>query len=130
MTAPATEPRVRKLGYHPALDGIRGVAILAAIAYHANYAWAAGGFLGVDMFFVLSGYLITSLLVVEWDRTSTVHFAAFWARRARRLLPALFLVLVWALRAHGPFRDQPARGPLDRCSGIRCSGIHGIAEVS
>jgi peptidoglycan/LPS O-acetylase OafA/YrhL len=64
------------------------------MAFHFGASWAPGGFLGVDMFFVLSGYLITSLLVVEWDRTSTVQFAAFWARRARRLLPALFLVLI------------------------------------
>jgi len=97
-----------RFDYKPALDGLRAVAVLSVMAYHFGATWAPGGFLGVDMFFVLSGYLITSLLVVEWDRTSTVQFAAFWARRARRLLPALFLVLlavaIWAGLAAS--RDQ------------------------
>ena len=82
-------------GYHAALDGLRAIAVLSVIAYHDNYGWAKGGFLGVDMFFVLSGFLITTLLVLEFRRASTIHLAAFWARRARRLLPALFLVLVF-----------------------------------
>jgi peptidoglycan/LPS O-acetylase OafA/YrhL len=80
--------------YKPALDGLRAIAVLSVLAYHFGANWAKGGFLGVDMFFVLSGYLITSLLLVEWARTSRIQFAAFWARRARRLLPALFLVLI------------------------------------
>ena len=82
-------------GYHAALDGLRAIAVLSVIAYHDNYAWAKGGFLGVDMFFVLSGFLITTLLVLEFRRAATIHLAAFWARRARRLLPALFVVLVF-----------------------------------
>jgi peptidoglycan/LPS O-acetylase OafA/YrhL len=87
---------------------VRAVAVLSVIAYHFGAGWAPGGFLGVDMFFVLSGYLITSLLVVEWGKSSTIDLVAFWARRARRLLPALLLVLVaiavWAsISAH---RDQ------------------------
>jgi peptidoglycan/LPS O-acetylase OafA/YrhL len=82
-------------GYRAALDGLRAVAVLSVIAYHDNYAWAKGGFLGVDMFFVLSGFLITTLLVVEFRAGSTIRFGAFWARRARRLLPALLLVLVF-----------------------------------
>jgi peptidoglycan/LPS O-acetylase OafA/YrhL len=81
------------LSYRPALDGIRAIAVLAVIAYHDNYAWARGGFLGVDMFFVLSGFLITTLLVLEYRRRTLVRLAAFWTRRARRLLPALLLVL-------------------------------------
>jgi peptidoglycan/LPS O-acetylase OafA/YrhL len=90
------------------LDGLRAVAVLSVIAYHFGVEWAPGGFLGVDMFFVLSGYLITSLLVIEWGKASTIDLLAFWARRARRLLPALLLVLVaiavWAsISAH---RDQ------------------------
>ncbi|HEV7526504.1 MAG TPA: acyltransferase, partial [Acidimicrobiia bacterium] len=88
-------------GYHAALDGLRAIAVLSVIAYHDNYSWAKGGFLGVDTFFVLSGFLITTLLVVEYRRASTIRFAAFWARRARRLLPALLLVLVFvALYTH------------------------------
>ena len=86
-------PRHGALGYRPALDGLRALAVLAVIAYHDNYAWAKGGFLGVDLFFALSGFLITTLLVLEYHRGSTVRLAEFWARRARRLLPALLLVL-------------------------------------
>jgi len=67
---------------------------MAVVAYHFGAGWLQGGFLGVDMFFVLSGYLITSLLLIEWAGSATIRFGAFWARRARRLLPALFLVLV------------------------------------
>ncbi len=87
-------------GYQPALDGLRAVAVCAVIAYHLQYGWAEGGFLGVDAFFVLSGFLITSLLVVEFGGAGRIDLRAFWVRRARRLLPALFLVLgaitVWA----------------------------------
>ena len=84
----------RSLPYQPALDGLRALAVTAVLAYHAGLTWARGGFLGVDAFFVLSGYLITSLLIVEWRNTGTIDLPAFWARRARRLLPALFLLLV------------------------------------
>jgi peptidoglycan/LPS O-acetylase OafA/YrhL len=80
-------------GYRPALDGIRAFAVLAVIAYHFGYRWAPGGFVGVDVFFVLSGYLITSLLLAEHARTGGIAFLAFWFRRARRLLPALFVML-------------------------------------
>jgi peptidoglycan/LPS O-acetylase OafA/YrhL len=97
MTAFSTqagEHTQQSFGYKPALDGLRAVAVVSVMAFHFGASWAPGGFFGVDMFFVLSGYLITSLLVVEWDSAATVHFTAFWARRARRLLPALFLVLI------------------------------------
>jgi peptidoglycan/LPS O-acetylase OafA/YrhL len=75
------------------LDGIRGVAVLAVMLFHAGVQWAGGGLLGVDVFFVLSGYLVTSLLLNEHARTGTIKFLQFWARRARRLLPALFVLL-------------------------------------
>lgn len=77
-----------------ALDGLRGIAVLAVVLYHFSPDIAPGGFLGVDIFFLLSGFLITSLLVNEWDRSRTVSLLRFWIRRARRLLPALFMVLV------------------------------------
>ena len=80
--------------YQPALDGIRALAVAAVLAYHADMPWARGGFLGVDAFFVLSGFLITSLLLSEWRRSGRIGLVAFWCRRARRLLPALFLMLV------------------------------------
>jgi peptidoglycan/LPS O-acetylase OafA/YrhL len=89
--------------YRPALDGLRAVAVGAVIAYHLGYGWARGGYLGVDTFFVLSGYLITSLLLVEFGGTGRIALRSFWARRARRLLPALFVVLaavsLWAAYA-------------------------------
>ena len=81
--------------YQPALDGLRAVAVLAVIAYHGTYEWAKGGFLGVDTFFVLSGFLITTLLVLEWERVTSIALVAFWGRRVRRLLPALLLVVVF-----------------------------------
>jgi peptidoglycan/LPS O-acetylase OafA/YrhL len=80
------------LPYVPALDGIRGAAVAAVLLFHAGHL--TGGFLGVDLFFVLSGFLITSLLVVEVRRTDHISLPAFWARRARRLLPALAGVLL------------------------------------
>lgn len=83
------------LSYIPALDGIRAFAVLGVMAFHGGIPWLTGGFLGVDTFFVLSGFLITSLLIAEWNRIRTIKLGAFWARRARRLLPALLLVLLF-----------------------------------
>lgn len=82
-----------RLAYEPALDGLRGVAVMAVVLYHAGVSWLRGGYLGVDAFFVLSGFLITSLLVVEWRAAERIDRRAFWGRRARRLLPALFVCL-------------------------------------
>ncbi len=86
--------------YNPGLDGIRAIAVLGVVAYHLDLGWAQGGLLGVGVFFVLSGYLITDLLVAEFRRTRGVGLSKFWLRRARRLLPALFVMLfvtvVWA----------------------------------
>ena len=79
--------------YLPGLDGIRAIAVMAVIAYHLNFGWAAGGLLGVQVFFVLSGYLITDLLVAEYRRHAGIDLPQFWLRRARRLLPALFVML-------------------------------------
>jgi peptidoglycan/LPS O-acetylase OafA/YrhL len=80
--------------YLPALDGLRAVAVVAVLLYHGSASWAPGGFIGVDVFFVLSGYLITALLLAEHARWGAIDLLAFWRRRARRLLPALFLMLV------------------------------------
>ena len=88
------------MSYVPALDGVRGLAVTAVLCFHGGWAWAGGGFLGVDAFFVLSGYLITTLLLSEWQRTGQIRLMAFWGRRARRLLPALVvMVAVVALTA-------------------------------
>src|SRR5215211_768531 len=77
----------------PGLDGLRGVAVLAVIAYHLQLGWAQGGLLGVGVFFTLSGYLITDLLLGQQDTVGHLRLGDFWLRRARRLLPALFLML-------------------------------------
>ena len=82
-----------RLSYITGLDGIRAVAVMAVLFYHANAPWALGGFLGVETFFVLSGFLITSLLLAEWQSTGNISLRNFWLRRARRLLPAVWLLL-------------------------------------
>jgi len=86
-------PDINRVPYLPGLDGMRAIAVIAVMIYHANPDWLKGGFLGVEVFFVISGYLITLLLISEKARTSTVNITSFWVRRARRLLPALFTLL-------------------------------------
>lgn len=97
-----------RLGYRPALDGARGIAILVVMAHHAYLPFAKGGQTGVDIFFVLSGFLITSLLLEEWNLKATISLKRFYFRRALRLLPALlaFLVVVEGyslFRLHGDY---------------------------
>jgi peptidoglycan/LPS O-acetylase OafA/YrhL len=87
-------PTPRRSEHFPALDGLRALAVAAVVAYHLSPGLVPGGFLGVDLFFVLSGFLITRLLLDERLDTGRVRLGAFWGRRARRLLPGLFLVLV------------------------------------
>jgi peptidoglycan/LPS O-acetylase OafA/YrhL len=106
-----------EIAYVPALDGVRGVAVVAVLLYHGGVSWAGGGFLGVEAFFVLSGFLITSLLVAEWQRTSTIRLRAFWARRGRRLLPALFAVVATV----GIY--QAVAGPTHAVPGLAGDGI-------
>ncbi len=79
--------------YMPGLDGLRALAVLAVIAYHEQFGWAPGGLLGVGVFFTLSGYLITDLLLGQWVAAGRLNLGDFWLRRARRLLPALFVML-------------------------------------
>ena len=86
--------RSELLSYIPSLDGIRALSVLAVIVYHANKLWLPGGFLGVEVFFVISGYLITLLLLAESEKSGTVSLKQFWLRRARRLLPALWVVVL------------------------------------
>ncbi|MDD9369488.1 MAG: acyltransferase family protein [Acidimicrobiales bacterium] len=87
----------RPLGYMPALDGLRAVAVALVMAYHLGYSGAAGGYIGVEVFFVLSGWLVCVLLVNEHQRTGIIGITSFWLRRARRLLPALVTVIVGTL---------------------------------
>lgn len=93
-TTDTPAPQPRRLRYIPALDGIRTLAVLAVILYHLGLPWAPGGFLGVTVFFVLSGYLITRLLLGEFVNTSTINIKDFWVRRLRRLMPACVTVVV------------------------------------
>src|SRR5262245_19040750 len=97
--APAADAQRAQLRYIPGLDGLRAISVLAVLVYHhyvvgaSSTGWLPGGFYGVEVFFVVSGYLITSLLLDERSRTGTIALKAFWYRRARRLLPALFVLL-------------------------------------
>ncbi|WP_241154278.1 acyltransferase family protein, partial [Staphylococcus aureus] len=84
----------KKMRYMPGLDGLRAIAVLGIIIYHLNKQWLTGGFLGVDTFFVISGYLITSLLLKEYDDTGIIKLKSFWIRRLKRLLPAVIVLLM------------------------------------
>ena len=77
----------------PGLDGLRGLAVIGVLLFHGGFTWAKGGFLGVSTFFTLSGFLITNLLVREWDRSEGINLGRFWARRFRRLLPAALIAI-------------------------------------
>jgi len=87
------EPVRNSQRYMPGLDGLRALAVTAVVAYHVNVGWTQGGLLGVGAFFTLSGYLITDLLLGQQERTGGLQLGDFWLRRARRLLPALFVML-------------------------------------
>ncbi|HWF54365.1 MAG TPA: acyltransferase family protein [Solirubrobacteraceae bacterium] len=119
------EPRRRpfQLGHHPGLDGLRGLAVAAVVLYHGGLSWIPGGFIGVELFFVLSGFLITSLLVGEWRRSGTIALGGFWARRARRLLPAL-LLLVAAIGIY-----YGIAGPTHAIPGLKDDGLATLLYV-
>jgi len=104
MTAPSGGDRrpVRL----PGLDGLRAVAVIAVLLYHGGFSWARGGYLGVDLFFVLSGFLVTGLLIGEHQKNGTVSLREFWVRRIRRLVPAqvtlLLALLLYVFLFHRP----------------------------
>jgi peptidoglycan/LPS O-acetylase OafA/YrhL len=107
------------LPYRPGLDGLRAIAVAGVFLYHSRIDWLPGGFLGVDLFFVLSGYLITSLLLVEWEARNRIDLRRFWLRRARRLLPALVVVVLAALVLAAIFtRDNLAHTRGDAVSSL------------
>ena len=84
---------IRTMGYQPGLDGLRAISVVAVVLFHAGFSWMHGGFFGVEVFFVVSGYLITSLLLDEREKQQRISLEQFWMRRARRLLPALGTML-------------------------------------
>ena len=86
--------RKTKMRYMPGLDGLRAIAVLGIIIYHLNRKWLTGGFIGVDTFFVISGYLITSLLLKEYEERGIISLKQFWIRRVKRLLPAVVALLI------------------------------------
>ncbi len=92
-TTRAPAQQISRVPYLPGLDGMRAVAVLAVMVYHAHL-WLTAGFLGVEVFFVISGYLITLLLIAEHERFGRIHIGQFWHRRFRRLLPALYVALM------------------------------------
>ncbi|HIK83821.1 MAG TPA: acyltransferase, partial [Myxococcales bacterium] len=82
-----------RLEYNAGLDGLRGIGLLAILFYHSGVNWIPGGFLSVSTFFTLSGFLITSLLLYEWDQAGRIDLAVFWRQRFRRLMPGALLAL-------------------------------------
>ena len=114
MSIPApierSKPSPFRLRHVPALDGLRGLAIVMVVGYHLHGRLFKGGHVGVDLFFVLSGFLITALLLQEWEERGAISFSRFYARRALRLLPALYLVLaVYLLALRIPGLDRLLR---------------------
>jgi peptidoglycan/LPS O-acetylase OafA/YrhL len=115
-------PEVR-LSYSPGLDGLRALAVGAVLLYHADLTWIPGGFLGVEVFFVISGYLITALLLAEWLQKGSIDLKNFWLRRARRLLPALYLLLVMTLAFAVVFLP-------DEVAGLRGDALAAVGYVT
>ena len=95
MPSPGSSDKApRRIPFRPDIEGLRAVALFLALFCHGGMTWASGGFVGVDIFFVISGYLITGLLVAESERHGTVRIGRFYAQRIKRLLPLSALVLV------------------------------------
>ncbi|HWA55515.1 MAG TPA: acyltransferase family protein [Solirubrobacterales bacterium] len=118
-----SRPQDSRLPYLPGIDALRAIAVLAVFLYHAGVAWMPGGFLGVDVFFVISGYLITSLLLSERSRTGTVRLGQFWLRRARRLLPAVGVLIAVTMIVAAIVEP-------DRVSELRGDAIASLAYVA
>ena len=114
---------ISRVPYLPGLDGMRALAVVAVILYHTNNGWLPGGFIGVEVFFVISGYLITLLLIGEHEKTGRIALKEFWMRRARRLLPALFLMMA-LLMVYSAIFERDTLGKL------RGDVIAGVAYIT
>ncbi|MFZ4812198.1 MAG: acyltransferase family protein [Ilumatobacteraceae bacterium] len=110
--------------YMPGLDGVRALAVGAVLAFHAGFGWASGGFLGVSVFFTLSGYLIIGLLLAEHERSGRIALGAFYGRRARRLLPASLICLALVV-ACSPLWSA---GQLERLPGDVLAALANVAN--
>ncbi len=113
-----------RLSYLPALDGLRAVAVTLVVAYHLDFGWARGGFLGVDLFFVISGFLITTLLIQEHDGTGRISLGSFWTRRFRRLVPPLVVMIAATVAATRLY------GLPEQWSSIRWDAAAGVGYVA
>jgi peptidoglycan/LPS O-acetylase OafA/YrhL len=118
-----SRPQDSRLPYLPGIDALRAIAVLAVFLYHAGVGWMPGGFLGVDTFFVISGYLITSLLLSERRRTGRVRLGQFWLRRARRLLPAVGVLIAVTMVLAAIVEP-------DRLTALRGDAISSLAYVA
>jgi peptidoglycan/LPS O-acetylase OafA/YrhL len=113
----------KQLSYLPGIDGLRALAVTAVLLYHAGMSWMPGGFLGVEVFFVISGYLITSVLLKERREADGIGLGRFWFRRARRLLPALFALLIGILAVALLFYPEEV-------TGLRVDALAALGYVS
>ncbi|HEY3187617.1 MAG TPA: acyltransferase family protein, partial [Solirubrobacteraceae bacterium] len=127
---PATAP-APAAHYRPQLDGLRAVAVYLVVAYHAGIHGFSGGFIGVDLFFVLSGYLVTQLLLRDFRHSERIGFRRFYARRIRRLLPAAFAALLVTAAVYtavaSPAEVTAARGGF-RSAFLYVANWHFIAQ--
>ena len=113
----------RTIAYQPALDGLRAVAVGLVLVFHGGFSWLSGGYVGVSVFFTLSGYLITSLLLVEHERTGTIQLGTFYSRRLKRLLPASLLCL-------GGIAVAAAAGAFDEFDSLRRDLLGALLQVA
>lgn len=123
----------RDASFRPDIEGLRGIAVLSVVLFHCGIAGVSGGFVGVDVFFVLSGYLITGLLAREWDATGLINLRRFYARRARRLLPAAVLVALTTLAAAAIFlgpNELISAGRAARANSVYMSNIMFARDAS
>ena len=118
-----SRPQDSRFPYLPGIDALRALAVLAVFFYHSGVGWMPGGFLGVDVFFVISGYLITSLLLREFRSGGHVRLGRFWARRARRLLPAVGVFIAVTMVAAAIVEP-------DRIDQLRGDAIASLAYVA
>ena len=121
MNVPVDERRT--IAYQPALDGVRAVAVVLVLVFHGGFTWMSGGYVGVSVFFTLSGYLITSLLLVEHARTGTIALGRFYARRMKRLLPA-------SLACLGAVSIAAAAGAFDEFTSLRRDLLGALFQVA